>query len=78
MARGPRWGFLINERGALFVFGYPAMSPFWALGGFGPLRIGVFRRGEWWADMNGNNAWDLHDGIGEFRASGGLPVVGPW
>lgn len=50
--------------------------------GTGIVRIGIFRRGEWRLDLNGNDTWDGAAGgdrlIGAFGRTGDRPVVGDW
>ncbi len=49
----------------------------WA--GAGNSRIGVFRNGTWYVDLNGNNAWNPGiDGVYTFGTAGDMPVVGNW
>ncbi|MCL4402824.1 MAG: malectin domain-containing carbohydrate-binding protein, partial [Acidobacteria bacterium] len=46
-----------------------------------PGRIGVFRKGEWYLDANGNGAWDgaaADRYIPRFGQDGDIPVVGDW
>ncbi len=49
--------------------------------GGGATKIGVFRSGQWFLDLNGNGAWD---GCGtdacyaSFGQAGDIPVVGDW
>ena len=48
--------------------------------GTGSLAIGVFRRGEWFLDLNRNGVWDgpSIDRQGTFGSSGDVPIVGDW
>ncbi len=46
--------------------------------GTGIMRIGVFRNGVWYLDINGNDAWDGSDVSIPFGAPGDIPVVGNW
>jgi hypothetical protein len=63
-------------------FGLPGDRPVigdWT--GDGRVRIGVFRNGEWYLDLNGNRKWDGvagGDGIFQFGLPGDVPVVGDW
>jgi hypothetical protein len=44
-------------------------------------RIGVFRNGQWFLDLNGNGAWDgcgVDTCIDSFGAPTDIPVVGDW
>lgn len=64
------------------TFGLPGDRPVigdWT--GDGRLRIGVFRNGEWYLDLNGNRKWDGvagGDGIFQFGLPGDIPVAGDW
>jgi hypothetical protein len=46
----------------------------------GKLRIGVFRGGHWYLDMNGNNEWDGTDSDQEiiFGQPGDVTTLFPW
>ena len=63
-------------------FGLPGDRPVigdWT--GDGRIRVGVFRNGEWYLDLNGNRKWDGvagGDGIFEFGLPGDIPVTGDW
>ncbi len=49
--------------------------------GSGVTRIGVYRRGAWFLDLNNNGKWDGvegGDGYYEFGLPGDRPVVGDW
>jgi len=46
--------------------------------GTGIMRIGVFRNGLWYLDINGNDAWDGSDATIPFGVPGDIPVVGNW
>jgi hypothetical protein len=48
--------------------------------GSGKTKIGVFRNGVWYLDMNGNGQWDgfAVDRAGQFGLPGDIPVVGDW
>lgn len=47
--------------------------------GDGKIKIGVFRNGTWYLDMNENNAWDPNvDATFTFGQAGDIPVVGDW
>ena len=46
--------------------------------GDGITEIGVFRRGEWYLDINGNGVWDEDDLWAKLGSVGDLPVVGDW
>jgi hypothetical protein len=68
---------------AIFSFGVPGDIPIvgdWD--GSGRLRIGVYRNGLWYVDLNGNNQWDgagpSGDAILSFGVPGDVPVIGDW
>ncbi len=47
--------------------------------GTGITRIGVFRNGWWYLDINGNNTWDPGVDLAiPFGMAGDIPVVGNW
>jgi hypothetical protein len=49
--------------------------------GDGKTNIGVFRKGAWYLDFNGNNNWDKGDiaiPAGSFGAPDDIPIVGLW
>jgi hypothetical protein len=49
--------------------------------GTGTTKIGVFRNGQWFLDLNGNGAWDgcgTDACMASFGLAGDLPVVGEW
>ena len=42
-------------------------------------KIGVFRQGTWYVDMDGNGTWDpAGDAIFSYGQSGDIPVIGDW
>jgi hypothetical protein len=48
-------------------------------GGTGQTKIGVFRGGSWYLDLNGNGVWDPGvDSTFTFGTAGDKPVVGDW
>ena len=49
--------------------------------GTGAAKIGVFRKGQWFLDLNGNRSWDgcgTDACIASFGVAGDIPVVGEW
>ncbi len=46
--------------------------------GSGLRRIGVFRDGNWYLDMNGDGRWGTEDIDCHFGQAGDIPVVGDW
>jgi YVTN family beta-propeller protein len=48
--------------------------------GEGRAKVGVFRQGAWYLDLNGNGTWDGcgPDGCGSFGGAGDRPVRGAW
>jgi hypothetical protein len=42
-------------------------------------RIGVFRAGQWWLDLNGDHMWDaIHDQVFRYGIAGDVPVICDW
>jgi serine-aspartate repeat-containing protein C/D/E len=61
------------------VFGIPGAIPVvgdW--NGDGKSEIGLFYKGEWFLDLNGNGLWDAEDLWAKLGAKGDRPVVGDW
>lgn len=46
--------------------------------GTGVVRLGVFRRGSWFLDLNNDGTWNTGDGVFSFGLPGDIPVVGDW
>lgn len=46
--------------------------------GDGTSEIGIFYKGEWLLDLNGNGKWDADDLWAKLGDEGDLPVVGDW
>lgn len=46
--------------------------------GSGIKKIGIFRNGVWFLDMDGNGRWSDRDLVIEFGREGDIPVVGDW
>ncbi len=46
--------------------------------GDGVYAIGIFRKGVWFLDMDGDGRWSAADIVVEFGQEGDLPVVGDW
>jgi serine-aspartate repeat-containing protein C/D/E len=46
--------------------------------GDGIYTIGIFRKGVWFLDMDGDGRWSEGDVAAEFGQEGDLPVVGDW
>ena len=63
-------------------FGLPGDQPVaGAWTGDGVVRVGVFRNGAWYLDLNGNRKWDGvdgGDGVYQFGQPGDIAVVGDW
>jgi hypothetical protein len=74
--QAPGFGDIIDS------FGLPGDQPVigdWT--GDGRIRVGIFRNGDWYLDLNGNRKWDGvegGDGIFQFGLPGDTPVVGDW
>ena len=63
----------------VFEYGSPGDVPVagdWD--GSGITRIGVFRQGKWYLDMDGNGKWSQGDVVVEFGEPGDRPIVGDW
>ncbi|MEX2175853.1 MAG: SdrD B-like domain-containing protein [Pirellulaceae bacterium] len=61
------------------VFGIPGAIPIvgdW--NGDGRSEIGLFYKGEWFLDLNGNGHWDAEDLWAKLGFEGDRPVVGDW
>jgi hypothetical protein len=41
-------------------------------------KIGVYRDGYWWLDVNGNGIWDSADRFNQFGSAAYLPIPGRW
>ncbi len=80
--RGAPSGGLPAFADILDSFGLPGDQPVmgdWT--GDGRIRVGVFRKGEWYLDLNGNRRWDGiegGDGLLRFGLPGDIPVTGDW
>jgi hypothetical protein len=60
-------------------FGLPGATPISGdFNGDGISEIGVFYRGEWFIDVNGNGKWDNEDLWAKLGHDGDLPVTGDW
>ena len=47
-------------------------------GGTGTTKVGIYRSGVWFLDLNNNHAWDASDGVYVYGQAGDLPVVSNW
>jgi hypothetical protein len=62
-----------------FLFGvYYAIPVVGDFNGDGVSEIGVYYRGEWFLDLNGNGRWDEEDLWAHLGTAEDLPVVGDW
>jgi serine-aspartate repeat-containing protein C/D/E len=76
--------FSEREAGAIgapeaHVFGIPGAIPVvgdW--NGDGRSEIGLFYKGEWFLDLNGNRQWDAEDLWAKLGVYGDRPIVGDW
>jgi serine-aspartate repeat-containing protein C/D/E len=62
-----------------FLFGIPGAIPVvgdW--NGDGRSEIGLYLKGEWFLDLNGNGQWDADDLWAKLGSEGDRPVVGDW
>ncbi len=46
--------------------------------GDGVWKLGIFRKGTWYLDMDGNGRWSDADVMVEYGQEGDIPVVGDW
>ncbi|MFZ5998214.1 MAG: hypothetical protein ACOYW7_12115 [Nitrospirota bacterium] len=89
--RSGKWYLDMNGNGvwdpgvdAVYTFGMAGDIPVtgdWdgALDGSSATKIGVFRAGKWYLDMNGNGAWNPGiDAVYSFGLSTDIPVTGDW
>ena len=68
-----------GPKDAVFTFGMAGDIPVtgdWD--GSGITKIGVFRNGSWFLDLNGNGVLDPEDGSYTFGQAGDVPVAGDW
>ena len=65
-----------------FVFGLPGSNDVPVFGdwnGTGVTKVGIFRNGTWYLDLNNNHAWDPGvDGTFFYGQPGDLPIVSNW
>jgi hypothetical protein len=80
-----RWLIGINEQGnpvartQSMLFGLREASPISGdFNGDGKSEIGIFYRGEWFIDLNGNGKWDEGDLWAKLGDEFDRPVVGDW
>jgi protocatechuate 3,4-dioxygenase beta subunit len=62
-----------------FTFGHPEAIPVtgdWD--GDGVFELGVFIKGYWYIDLNGNGQWDVEDLWAHLGSDADLPVTGDW
>jgi hypothetical protein len=74
--QAPGFGDIVDSFGLLGDL--PVMGDW---NGDGRIRVGVYRKGDWYLDLNGNRKWDGvegGDGIFQFGLPGDTPVVGDW
>ncbi len=77
-----KWDKKVDTTISAGSFGLPTDIPItgdW--NGDGKTNIGVFRKGAWYLDFNGNNNWDKGDiaiPAGSFGAPDDIPIVGLW
>jgi len=82
--RKSQWMFASQKNGhwepeRSFYFGFPDDIPVtgdWD--GSGVIRAGVYRKGQWFLDLNNNGRWDEGDRQIFFGLPDDLPVVGDW
>ncbi|MCE9526291.1 MAG: carboxypeptidase regulatory-like domain-containing protein, partial [Planctomycetales bacterium] len=66
----------VNEPIAYGIVGAIPVTGDWD--GDGTTEIGIFYKGEWLLDLNGNGKWDADDLWAKLGDEGDLPVVGDW
>lgn len=68
-----------KTNGRTFVFGVRGATPFAGdFNGDGQSEVGIFYRGEWFVDLNGNGVWDEGDLWAKLGDEFDRPVVGDW
>jgi serine-aspartate repeat-containing protein C/D/E len=68
-----------DARSVNFAFGIPGAIPVvgdW--NGDGVSELGIYYKGEWFLDLNGNGQWDESDLWAQLGSEADLPVVGDW
>src|SRR5256714_1609012 len=61
------------------VFGSPDGIPVTGdFNGDGVTEVGIYRRGEWFIDVNGNGVWDEGDLYAKLGSENDLPITGDW
>jgi protocatechuate 3,4-dioxygenase beta subunit len=75
------WSIHSTEAGQSeeFLFGLPgaiAVTGDW--NGDGRAQLGIYYKGEWFLDLNGNGRWDEGDLWAKLGSAADLPVVGDW
>jgi len=69
----------IEEDAEKLKFGLPGAIPVTGdFDGDGFFEIGVFFKGEWFIDINGNGVWDQEDLWAKLGHDGDMPVTGDW
>jgi serine-aspartate repeat-containing protein C/D/E len=62
-----------------YIFGSPDGIPVTGdFDGDGKTEVGIYRRGEWFIDVNGNGIWDEGDLWAKLGTEADLPVTGDW
>ena len=79
------WTLYFGEKSAIvsdattFHFGLPHALPVSGdFNGDGMSELGIYYRGHWFIDLNGNGTWDEADLWAKLGGSADLPVVGDW
>src|SRR4029079_1686448 len=63
----------------LAVFGLPGAIPVTGdFNGDGTSEVGIFYKGEWFLDLNGNGQWDADDLWAKLGTDADRPVTGDW
>ncbi len=67
------------EGGPVFMFGMPGALPIAGdFNGDGRSEMGIYYKGQWFIDLNGNGRWDESDLWAQLGTEMDLPVVGDW
>jgi protocatechuate 3,4-dioxygenase beta subunit len=79
---GAHWLFAKSQTAPVnvqYIFGSPDGIPVTGdFNGDGTTEAGIYRRGEWFIDVNGNGVWDENDLYCLLGSEKELPVTGDW
>jgi hypothetical protein len=76
-----QWDGGVNDKQYMFGWDDPAVQPMlgdWS--GDGTTKIGIYYKGFWYVDYNGDGSWDTGDRMASLGwvATGVTPIVGDW